>query len=257
MKNKILIGLLILLGVLFVLDISIRLFYCSGISLQFNSQEFNNIGSPIISLLGFAGLVLTIILSTSQLKHQQGLPYFEFYKKYIDDMAQSRLGDASTGFSTLELLGFIKYGRKIYQRIRENPEYIHDQKAYEGGAEVINAGKMYDNALGTARLFSAYLDILLKRYRSTIAEIVENKFLDRSQQDLLLKHLFETQVDKYYYGCVILNTNPDLKEVRENLYLAFDSNVKYKLFFNENFFALYHRIENDPRLKKLMEVKTG
>ncbi len=87
LKIKALITAITLLIILVITDIIIRTLYCTNIHLSFNSQEFNNILSPIISFFGFVAVIVTILLTLKQIKHQQGSNYFNYYKDQINKIA--------------------------------------------------------------------------------------------------------------------------------------------------------------------------
>jgi len=106
-SKQILIILIALLPLLILSDILVRIFYCSSAHLKFNSQEFNNITSPIVSSLGFIGVIITISLTLNQFKHQQGTNYFNYYRDYIHNIANENSNDKESGhFSTANLLDF-------------------------------------------------------------------------------------------------------------------------------------------------------
>jgi len=70
----------------------------------------------------------------------------------------------------------------------------------------------------------------------------------------LLKDLFDSQVEKYYNGCWLIDFDADLKEAKENLYIAFAPVMKDKLlFYNSDFYKLKRMIDKRPDLKKHTE----
>lgn len=228
------------------------MFYCSSVHLSFNSQEFNNICSPIISLLGFFGVIITISLALKQFKHQQGSNYFNYYRDYINNIAnENPITNDNLVFSTSELLQFPIYSWDKFDELKKYPEYFHDLEKFRSGETVNSENKPYDKILINVRLFSGRLDILLKRYISLIIEIDTHKTLDNSQKSLLLKGLFDSQVEKYYNGCWLMETDNELKEIKDSFYNAFASVMKDQLLvFNSNFYKLKVLIDKRPDLKK-------
>lgn len=251
-KSKFLFWLVAVLIVVIVVDITIRALYCTNIHLNFDSQEFNNILSPIISLFGFIAVVVTILLTLKQIKHQQGSNYFNYYKEQINKMAaEAPTNNNGVAFSTSDLLNFPMYVSNKFDDLKKYPEYFADIEKFESGVPVRSDGKPYDGVLGNVRLFSASLGILLKRYKSFITEIDSHELLDDTQKKLLLKELFDSQVEKYYNGCWLIDFHSELKEVKEKLYWAFVPNIKEDFrFFDSKFYALRDFIDTREDLKK-------
>ena len=154
-------------------------------------------------------------------------------------------------FSTVELLDFPIYVSNKYDDLTKFPEYFTDLDNHKAGVTIKSHGKTYDPILGNIRLFSASLNILLKRYRSFINEIDNHEQLDKIQKQLLLKELFDTQVEKYYNGCWLIDFDSELKEVKEKLYWAFVPNMKADFkFFDSKFYELKNFIDTREDLKK-------
>lgn len=252
MQKKIFFGTIVLLIVVVIIDITIRTLYCTNIHLKFNSQEFNNILSPIISLLGFGAVIITILLTLKQVRHQQGSNYFNYYKEQINKMAtEGSTNKDGIGFSTSELLNFPIYVSNKFDDLKKYPDYFIDLEMFLSGIPVRSDAKPYDTVLGNVRLFMASLSILLKRYKSFIKEIDNHEFLDDTQKKLLLKELFDTQLEKYYNGCWLIDFDNELKEIKEQLYWAFVPNIKTDFkFFDSKFYDLKNFIDTRKDLKK-------
>ncbi|HEY5369946.1 MAG TPA: hypothetical protein VIJ75_13250 [Hanamia sp.] len=249
--------LLILFSLLFVTDILIRLFYCDTTSLSFNSQEFNNIASPIISLLGFLGVIVTILLTLNQLRKQQSSDYFKYYKEFIDNIAtENPTNKNNIQFSTFELLQFHLFVMDKFWLLKENPEYLKDLSLYKADNPVRSEGKSYDTILGNVRLFYASLLILLRRYIMLINEIDNHRFLDNNHKEILFKHLYESQLGDYTSAVWLFDFEDELKEIKENLFISFIPEFKDKdklKFFNREFYELFHLVEKNKTLNKLRQ----
>lgn len=250
--SKLIFIILIFLIALISIDIAIRLFYCTKIHLSFNSQEFNNILSPIISFFGFVGVIVTILLTLRQIKHQQGSNYFNYYKEQINKMAsEAPTKDNGIVFSTYDLLNFPIYVSNKYDDLKKYPDYFVDLAKFKAGTSIKSDGKPYDLILGNVRLFSTSLILLLKRYKSFINEIDNHKVLDKTQKHLLLKELFDTQIEKYYNGCWLIDFDKELKNIKKNLYWAFVPNMTSNLlFFDDKFYDLKAFIDKREDLLK-------
>lgn len=258
MKKVYIIALLLILIFLLGVDIFIRLFYCSNVHLSFNSQEFNNVASPIISLLGFVGVIVTILLTLRQMKHQQGSNFLNYYREHINKIANATpQGNPNVMIATSELLQFPFYAWSKFDDLKKFPEYFHDLEALQGGIKVNSSGKPYDTILGNVRLFNAALLIQTRSYLSLIKEIEGHDVLDNSQKQLLLKDLFDSQVEKYYNACWLVENDPELQVVKSQLYTAFTtiSTKERLLFFNEAIYELKRFIDSRPDLIKLTEAK--
>ena len=256
-RYKLIIWCILLLIALVSIDIIIRSIYCTDAHLRFNSQQFNNILSPIISAFGFGAVVVTIFLTLKQLKHQQGGNYLNYYKEQINKMAsESPTEKNGIAFSTTDLLDFPIFVSNRYDDLKKYPEYLTDLEKFKSGNTVKNEGKPYDLILNNIRLFYTSLILLFKRYRSFINEIDNTKLLDKTQKQLLLKELFDTQVEKYYNGCWLMDNEEELKVIKENLYWAFATIMKNDLlFFGNKFYELKNFIDTREDLKKFTEAE--
>lgn len=256
MSNKqkgILISAIII--VLLVGDIFVRFFYKSELHLKFDSQEFNNISTPIISFCGFIAVIITIVLTIKQIKSQQGNNFLIYYRETFQKIAAETVENRqSIGFSTYELLNFVNYYRSAFSNLKKFPQFVSDLSDFKQGINSSSSGKTYDDILGNVRLFMASLDILLKRYKSLLGEIMQHTILDATQKELLIKDLFESQVYKYYYGITVLEFHNDLKEMVSDFYIDFGIYEREQLkVFNNQFFQLRNIILNDEQLKRIME----
>lgn len=241
--------LLILIGIM--IDITIRSFYCSECHLKFSSQEFNNIASPLISLLGFFGVTYTILLTRNQLKYQQSSYYFNYYRDFNNNILAKKFDDDL--FPTTRLLDFCFYAEEKYEELKAYPEYLEDLEKFKKGEVIERYKKVYDKIQGELRLFSAGLIILVKKYIGVINEIKTHKSLDETHKQILLKELFDTQIDSYYYAFQLIDLEEDLQEVKENLYIGFSLYPQEDLkFFSKSIYELKVFIDNDIDLKKLV-----
>lgn len=249
MKNRAVLTFIIIALLTVVIDILIRMFYCQGISLHFNSQEFNNIASPVISFFGFVGLIITVIIALNQLKLQQSSSYFDYYRSSVNKFFDEKNDEQ---FNTIELLQFVFYTSDKYEELKKIPEYLSDLKKFKQGDNITSNDKGYDNILGNVRYFSAKLAILLKRYELLINEILDHKYLSETHKDLLLKEFFENQITKYTVGIEFADI--ELREVKENLYIAFTNHHQDVLpFYNNDLYKLKELVEADVRLKKYLK----
>ena len=251
MKNNILIAL-ILLCVFVVIDVCLRMFYCGGFYMAFNSQEFNNIASPLISFFGFIGLIITAKIALNQFKLQQSVSYFDYYKTLINKILQ----DNTQGISTIELLDFVSYSDTKYSDLKRYPSYIIDLEKFKKGDNVTSNGKEYDQILAQIRLFRIKLMILLKRYELLLIEIRDHKQLEISHKDLLFRELFANQILNYFYGLKMVETEIELIDVKQNLYIAFMNHSKEQLpFYDASFYELKLLIEKDINLQKYLNIQ--
>jgi len=249
MKKKKILLLIIIVILAVLVVILVRMFYCQGINLFFNSQEFNNIASPIISFFGFVGLIITIVIALNQFKHKQSSSYFDYYKGYINKFLIEK---DDRQLDTIELLKFAFYTSEKYDELKKFPEYLSNLKTFKQGDNTSSNGKDYDGILANVRYFRAKLAILLKRYEFLLDEILSHKHLSQTHKDLLLKEFFENQISEYTVGLQFAEN--ELSEVKENLYIAFANYSEDKLpFYNTDLYELKNKVEADVRLKKYLE----
>jgi len=241
--------LLICFVLFLILDVAIRIYYTSGIYLKFNSQEFNNIASPVISFLGFVGLIITVTIAIRQLNLQQSSGYFDYYRNAINKMLQEN--DKSS--NTLELLDFVNFTDDIYYKLKKDPNYTSDAMKFKAGEIVNSNGKSYDNELGKLRLFRTKLGILLKRYELLILEIKKHDNLSSSHKDLLYKELFVNQITNYTVQLQLIEEFEDVREMKENLFIGFENRYREQLpFYDKSFYDLHVIVLADPIFKKYL-----
>jgi hypothetical protein len=240
MKKAFIIPLLLILLILFGIDIFVRI--------------FNNISSPVISLLGFIGVIVTILLTVRQMKHQQGSNFLSYYREHINKLANATpQNNSNVVIATSELLQFPIYTWSKFEDLKLFPAYLEDLKAFQDGVKVNSSGKPYDAILGNVRLFHTALLIQSRNYISLIKEIESHNVLDSSQKQLLLKDLFDSQVEKYYNACWLVDNDPELQIVKSDLYMAFTtiSSKEQLRFFNNKIYELKRFIDGRPDLIKL------
>ncbi|PKQ45540.1 hypothetical protein CSW08_07500 [Confluentibacter flavum] len=223
-----------------------RIFYCQQINLKFDSIEFNNIASPIISFFGFIGIIVTIILGFDQFRHLQSSNYFDYYRSAINNFLTEENDD---NLSTIHLLDFTLYCDDKYDELKKFPEYFTDLNDFKKGIKVSSKGKKYDEILGNVRYFRTKLHILLKRYSLMIDEISQHKQLNKTHKELLLKEFFENQITEYTTQ-LLLADRIELKDVKENFYIAFSNVIKEDLaFYDSDLYELKNKIEENDDLK--------
>ncbi len=245
-KNRIVIIFSSLLIFAITVDIFVRIFYCLQINLKFDSTEFNNIASPIISFFGFIGVIVTIILGFDQFRHLQSSNYFDYYRSAINNFLTEENND---NLSTIELLDFTLYCDDKYDELKIFSEYFTDLKNFKKGIKVSSKGKKYDKILGNVRYFRTKLHILLRRYSLMIDEISQHKQLNKTHKELLLKEFFENQITEYTTQ-LLLADRIELKEVKENFYIAFSNFNKEDLaFYDSELYELKNKIEENDNLK--------
>ena len=255
--KKLIFGFAFVLLIGIILDILVRIFYCRGVNLSFSSQEFSNIASPFISFFGFIGLIITVRITSNQFKLQQSASYFDYYRQTINKILQEKR-DGDETMSTIELLKFVLYCNEKYEVLKKFPEYLPDLVRFKNGEDVSSSGKNYDIILGNVRLFRTKLSLLLKRYEILMYEIRDHKQLDNSHKELLLRELFMNQITEYTTGLAIIDLQPDLIEMKENLFIAFINYSKEILpFFNSDLYALNNIIKADDRFNKYLDSKNA
>jgi len=249
--NKIKIKYLLAILIAFIaIDILVRIYYCRGIYLVFNSQEFNNLATPLISFFGFIGLIITARIALNQFKLQLSVNYFEYYQNVTIKI----LTENTFSISTLELLDFVSYVHGRHIDLLKFPSYWDDLKRFKSGENIYSAGRDYDLILGQVRLFRTKLGLLLKRYELLIVEIKNHKYLDNSHKDILFIELFDNQILNYIFGLQYIESDKELMEIVENLYIAFMPYSKEMLpFFDDTFYDLRKLVTENVEFKKYLE----
>lgn len=250
-KNLTIKILLFAILVSLVIDILIRIFYASNLYLKFDPQVFNYIATPIISLLGFIGLIITILISINQVNLQISNNYFNYYRDYLNKILIEKKEHLE--FTTSQILNFPFYIDDKYSELKKHPAYFTDLAQFRLGASINSKDKDYDLILGNVRLFRVHLGILLNQYKSIIHEINMHKSINQFHKDVLFKELFDTQISQYTIGLWLVES--EMKEQKDNLYIAFSELHRDNLpFFDKDIYELKEIIEKDKDLKKYLEV---
>lgn len=250
MKLKtIVIGLIGILVLLISVDILIRLFYCSGLRLDFDSTKFNNISTPIISFFGFIGLIITIIILANQYKSVKSEQYYKHYKEQIELIYKDKFSD--NFYDNIRLIDFLNFVDNEFHKLKNNKDYTNDVERFIEGNYINGENKSYSSDLSLIRAFNAQALILYKMVMNLIKEIELHKQLTNHHKNLLLDNIINNIIIKYLTGCSILKSN--LKNIIDEFYIGFirtNNQLEFSKFFNQLFFDLYDYIMHKPELNK-------
>ena len=140
----------------------------------------------------------------------------------------------------------------MYDELKNFPEYFNDLERFKSGVNISSDNKPYDKVLEGVRFFNAKLILTLRQFKSLIKEIDTHKILDITHKEILLKKFFDTHVDEYISGCLVMETDNDLKIIAESFYIGFATKFGDKLkFFSSDFYDLKKMIFDTPRLKNI------
>lgn len=253
MKNKIYIFLLIAISILLTIDISIRIFYCSEIYLKFNSEEFNYIVSPIISILGFLGVIIAVCVSLKQLKSSVSEKYLSQYNEYIksqfDEIAKNQM--IGVPYNKSELLNFFAHVRTKYEELLEDKNYVKNQLLVKDEKFVLNK-RTYDNKLAGLRYFNIQAILLYKELLYKLKEIVTNRQIVSHHKEILLDNFIGDVISYYIASCEFVKK--EYPDMLDEFFIGIQDNPKSKsdvlYFFNSNFFELYEFIMKNENLRK-------
>jgi hypothetical protein len=242
MKNKnllikILVGVIVILTCLIAVDIFIHLKYCSEVTFfKFDSTEFNHIATPIISLFGVFGLIITILLSMEQIKFGKSQQYFSYITEKINTIISK--SHTQEHFSGMELLKYLDYVDDKYDALSQDPQYVKDIKLYHNGEKVNSDTKSYDSLLANVRSFHIQAFILYQRLLNMVKEVEHHKYLDNIHKQLIFESLIGDVISNYLASCNLLLK--DHSEMVEKFYTSINSDYPEQdlLFFNKKFFSL-------------------
>jgi len=238
----------IALLIFIIIDIFIRIRYCTNVILQFNSSEFNNILTPIISFFGFIAVIITIWIALGQKKSKESEYYFKDYQTKINIIEREK---ESTGtWTNHDFLDFIKPIQSDVDSILTNSEYLSDLNSFRNGLNTTSDNKSYDRTLSVIRLFKIEARILYKSILYLIKEIEQHRFLTNTHKDLLLNIIVDRLISSYLSNCHLIKEK--VINWEDDFYIGFYGNISdnYNLkMFNKGFFELYDYVINSRLVK--------
>lgn len=96
--KNIIFGLLVLLIILVAIDIGTGIWYWNKLNLKFDSTEFNNIATPVTSIISFAVVFFALFVSIKQNKINVSLSIKPYFERKIDlllaEAENTKLDDA-------------------------------------------------------------------------------------------------------------------------------------------------------------------
>jgi hypothetical protein len=180
--------LLTLLLLALVVDILIRTYYCQGVYLKFDSNEFNNIASPIISLLGFIGVIVTIVISMEQFKSSISEKYLiqlnEYIRSNYEEIEKSEVDKLP--YKKGEIIKFFSHVRLEYENLLQDKNYTTNKNLIKQNNYDLNP-ETYNNILAPLRLFNVQSRMLFKEYFNKLNEILENTQIVRNQKEIIIQ----------------------------------------------------------------------
>lgn len=205
MKGKtIIIGLLIICIILLILDISTGIWFWNRVNLLFNSSNFNNILTPIISFLAFIIYALALYMTIKQNKILLSQNIKPFYEKRIDELIINSKKNKINYYTDDEikechLLEYINVLNKKIIELGINKDYLLDLNRYRNGIiinkEYLKTRSYYGTSLFLAG-FSLPFNPDLEFYYNDIIDIIEEVNLSKMiKEDKILinkriKHIF-------------------------------------------------------------------
>ena len=251
-KNAVYILLIAILLAL-IIDILIRIYYCQGVYLKFDSGEFNNIASPIISLLGFIGVIVTIVIAMKQFKLSISEKYLiqlnDYIKSNYEEVEKSEVDKLP--YKKGDIVKFFSYVRLEYESLLQDKNYTTNKELIKQDNYDLNP-QTYDNILGSLRLFNVQSRMLFKEYFNKLNEILENPQIVENHKEIIIGNFINNVLSYYIASCeIIKNTYP---EMIDDFFIGIDLSIKEKpqimYYFDDDFFELYDFIMKNENLKK-------
>jgi hypothetical protein len=247
--TQILIGVLFLFIILLITDVFVHLRYQSEKVLQFDSNEFNNILTPIISFLGFLCIIITIIVALNQLYFNNSETYYKGISEVIFEIFNR--APKENFYPNIQVFDFLMTIRSRVDEVLKDEQYKYDLQNFLSGKAVSSKGRQYDDILGELRFFKIQALMLYKETLNLIKEIETHPKLTEIHKDLLLQKLIGGPCSEYLACCKLLIEHPEINWI-ENCYQGFlpefQNDDKIRLFDN-HFFELYYFITNSYLVK--------
>jgi hypothetical protein len=209
--SKILIGLFLIIITLLLIDIFTGIFYWNRLNLLFDSSEFNNITTPIISVVSFIVYSLALFLAFKQNKtilSQHLRPYYEReINRTINELEKEKIDTEIINTDGKEYNG-INYPNLISDQLivlTKNSDYLKDITDFDNGIEFKTEYLKERSYYPIIVFLSQYTIGLYNKFRydylkELIEEIDEAKLLNEDK--IILKKRIKKEILSYYMSFV-------------------------------------------------------
>lgn len=260
--KKLLVGLIVVFSVLIILvltDLIIGIWYWNKMNLQFNSSEFNNILTPIVSLVSFGVLIYAVLVSVRQNRitlSSNIKPHFEnkiqsilntLKNTTIDDFLAISLFPGQT-FNGLNYMNAVVESMNI---LRMDKDYQKDYKLF------IDEGKVYKhddyrnkNYFSVLYFVSNYAmndhpySSCNEQIKKLCVEIKKSKLINEDKK-YLIEHIKKELVLKYL---MFLENEQKYTVIKPMLLIIFErqNQPTYKYLYQTEFANLYNWFKENP-----------
>jgi len=248
--KKIILGLLIVISILISIDIITGIFYWNRLNLNFSSDNFNNIVSPIISFLAFLTYAITLIYLIKQNKiilSQNLKPHYE--KEYDLLLKKAKKTTIEKGIKKPKKYNALNISNAIYwsfYELTDSPNYNEDLDFYKKGKrfdrDYYKKRDYYENLLFLLN-FTIDLNVMSFFQESVIDfknEIISSKLIEEE------KLLFSNKIDRVFFTSYI-SLIRDMDE-REDFFppipmiYNFDGEIIFKTINRTDYRKIYDKI---------------
>lgn len=260
----ILIGLVLLLAILVCIDILTGIWYWNRLNLKFDSQEFNNICSPLAGIISGLLMFFTVLLSQRQNKINLSLGIKPYFEKEVDKLVKE--GDETPVdlkfrdlIDTNDPFNCINYTRLLDKLLRElylSKEFKEDfmsnpsMQIYESREYYLS--REYKEILLSLTEFYVGSNPVLNfnaKIKRLIREINNSTNLITEDKSILIKRIKEDLIQNYISKIKVEKQSPDLIPKIPILYdPRKPGQVSFKLISETEFGDLYNWLEENKLL---------
>jgi hypothetical protein len=248
--KKIILGLLIIIAILISIDIFTGIFYWNRLNLDFSSDSFNDIVTPIISFFAFVTYAITLIYLIKQNKiilSQNLKPHYE--KEYNLLVKKAKKTIIEKGIIKPKKYNALNIVNAIYWSLYE----LTDSSNYNEDLEYFKEGKRFDRDYYKKRdyyenllfllNFTIDLNIISFFQENVITFKNEIKNSKLIQED---KSLFNNKIDRVFFSSYI-SLIEDMDK-REDFFPSipmiynFDGEIIFRTINRTDFRKIYEKI---------------
>jgi hypothetical protein len=136
MKKKIIPILLLIIAILIVIDVLIRIWYHNEFNLIFSSSEFNNILTPILTIIAtiiYGWALLTTMGQNKIILSQSIKPFYEKEIEKLVNKAEATAIDKPSIYANenINLINYTKYITSSLFKLTEHKHYNEDYETFE------------------------------------------------------------------------------------------------------------------------------
>ncbi len=257
-KKTVFISLIIILIILVAIDIGTGIWYWNRLNLKFDSTQFNNIATPIVSIVSFIIIFFTLLVSMRQNSINLSLSIKSYFERKIDllldEAKNTKLNDAIVAnLFPNENYNGINYVNSIVKSIKlleRNEQFKDDYREFKelGNSrdrEYYKERDYYKIVLYLNQFTLSFNDFgsLYNQIQNLFVEINTSKLI--SEDKYFLQRRIKAEILQDYLSFIEKEKKYKIHEYEIPIMDEIPKPITYKYFHETEFAALYNWIKKN------------